>query len=132
MRKRLPGYYRPTEEEFERIWKNCVFVFDANVLLNLYRYSPDTCSEMIRVLKKISDRLWIPHQTALEFHKHRLDIPPQQVKSYEDIQADIKNMQSKIRDNLHSNRHPFIKNSDSLLGKAEQIFKKNRNRIGKT
>ena len=31
-------YYRPTESEFKKLWKDCVFAFDANTLLNVYRY----------------------------------------------------------------------------------------------
>ena len=42
MRKTFPGYYRPTEAEFRRLWDKCIFVLDANVLLNLYRYSEET------------------------------------------------------------------------------------------
>ncbi|TFB09055.1 hypothetical protein E3V55_07825 [Candidatus Marinimicrobia bacterium MT.SAG.3] len=124
MKKTLPGYYRPTEVEFKKLWENCVFVFDANVLLNLYRYSPKTSTDMINILKNISDRIWIPHQTALEFHKSRLNVIAKQVSSYGDIQAEIKTMQNKIRDTLHTNKHPFIQNSDKLLGNAEKIFNK--------
>ena len=124
MKKLFSGYYHPTDKEFEKLWEECIFVFDANVLLNLYRYSPKTSTDMINILKNISDRVWIPHQTALEFHNHRLSIISEQVNSYSNIQDDIKKMQNKISDTLHSKKHPFIKNSDKLLGSAEKIFNK--------
>jgi hypothetical protein len=62
MRNIFPGYYRPTDEEFYKMWQECIFVFDANVLLNLYRYSPDTRDELLDVLERLKDRIWIPHQ----------------------------------------------------------------------
>jgi hypothetical protein len=31
MRTMFPGYYRPTEEEFKKMWQECIFSFDANV-----------------------------------------------------------------------------------------------------
>ncbi|MGZ3645243.1 MAG: hypothetical protein ACXVCM_15485, partial [Ktedonobacteraceae bacterium] len=39
MQELFPGYYRPTKEEFSTMWQQCIFVFDANVLLNIYRYT---------------------------------------------------------------------------------------------
>lgn len=39
MRKLFAGYYRPTKKEFDRMWREGVFVFDANILLNIYRGS---------------------------------------------------------------------------------------------
>jgi len=51
VKKTFPGYYRPTEEEFSEHWKNCFFVFDANVLLNLYRYTPATSEPLLTILR---------------------------------------------------------------------------------
>ena len=119
MRKILQGYYRPTDEEFTNLWEKCIFVFDANILLNLYRYSPKTSSAIIKILKKISDRLWIPHHTALEFHNNRLIVQAQQVKAYNDIQSDIQKMQRNIKNTLQSDRHPFIKDASNLLEKVK-------------
>jgi len=33
MKKLVPGYYQPTDEEFKRLWNECMFVFDASMLL---------------------------------------------------------------------------------------------------
>ena len=45
------------------------FVFDTNVLLNLYRYPKDVSSEFINVLKHIQDRIWIPYNVGLELSR---------------------------------------------------------------
>ena len=62
MKDLFPGYYRPSEDEFSDLWKNCVFILDTNVLLNLYRYSEKYRNDFIKVLHKIETRLWILHQ----------------------------------------------------------------------
>jgi hypothetical protein len=33
------AYYRPSKDEFERLWKSGLITFDASFLLNLYHYS---------------------------------------------------------------------------------------------
>ncbi len=49
-----------------RIAEQALFVFDTNVLLNLYRYQSGTRDELLNVLAQLSDRIWIPHHVALE------------------------------------------------------------------
>lgn len=44
---------------------------DANVLLNLYRYNEQTRADLFAVLKKLRDRLWVPHQVLGEFWRNR-------------------------------------------------------------
>lgn len=57
MKEKFKEYYKPTEEEFKDLWGNCEFIFDANVLLNIYRYSPKTTGEFFDVLINIQDRI---------------------------------------------------------------------------
>ena len=125
MRKTFPGYYRPTEDEFSELWNNCLFVLDANVLLNLYRYSQETREELLGILDEISDRLWVPHQSALEYHQNRLDVIGQQASAYSDIQKGLRAAQRKLENDLRSSagrrRHPFIK-ADRLLERISGVF----------
>jgi hypothetical protein len=32
MRELFPGYYRPTQEQFQQMWQECIFVLDAKAL----------------------------------------------------------------------------------------------------
>ncbi|XQU07977.1 hypothetical protein P4544_15655 [Halomonas sp. LY9] len=41
MKDVFPEYFKD-RDELEKIWENCIFVFDANVIIDLYRYSEDT------------------------------------------------------------------------------------------
>jgi hypothetical protein len=72
MRDLFPGYFTPTDAEFEKLWSECVFGFDANVLLGLYRSTPETQEIFFAVLEKIKDRIFLPHQAASEYLRNRL------------------------------------------------------------
>jgi hypothetical protein len=63
--------YRLTDENYRRLWDDCFFVLDTNVLLNIYRYSPKLRTGLIDILTKISERIWVPHQVALEYYDNK-------------------------------------------------------------
>jgi hypothetical protein len=134
MRKTFPGYYRPTEDEFSELWENCLFVLDANVLLNLYCYSPETWEEVIGILEGISDRLWVPHQAALEYHRDRLNVIEQQATAYEQIPAQLDKVQGQLENALRSlvrrGSHPFIEVT-RLLERIKNVFMEIEEELGK-
>lgn len=122
MKKTFYGYYRPTKEEFSQLWKNCSFVFDANVLLNIYRYSQKTRETFFDILNKISDRIWVPHQAALEYQRQRLEVIGKQESAYENIQVLLNDNQKNIENDLNTYAmHPFIK-IDTILKKINNNF----------
>ncbi len=132
MKKIFPGYYRPTEKEFSNLWNSCLFVLDANVLLNLYRYSQETSDELIQILKQISDRLWIPHQAALEYQENRLQTIAKQLEVYDEIQNLIEDNKKKIKKRLdYLGKHPYIKadNLMKIMQKACTAIEKNLKKL---
>ncbi|MHC2995406.1 MAG: DUF4935 domain-containing protein [Candidatus Atribacteria bacterium] len=132
MKKIFPGYYRPTEEEFSNLWNSCLFVLDANVLLNLYRYSQETSDEFIQILKQISDRLWVPHQAALEYQKNRLQTIAKQLEVYDEIQKLVEDNKKKLKNKLDSlSKHPYIKanNLMKIMQKACTAIDKNLKKL---
>lgn len=46
MKKTFPRLFKLSDRKIEELWQNAVFVFDANVLLNLYRYPEKTFLEI--------------------------------------------------------------------------------------
>jgi hypothetical protein len=65
MRTFFQEFYRPSEDEFKKLWENCVFSLDANVLLNVYRYSEATSKQLLDLLDQISSRIWMPHSRTM-------------------------------------------------------------------
>jgi|SRR5262245_4337358 len=106
MRNLFPGYYRPTEEEFSVLWRECIFSFDANVLLNLYKYSQTTRESFLKILSGLRDRIWLPHQAALEYQENRLKVIFDQYERYDDIPKQLKILLAQLRNKYP--RHPSI------------------------
>jgi len=119
MKKKFHAYYKPTQEEFDSLWKEALIVFDANVLLNLYTYSLETREEFLRLLSEMKERIWLPYQAAEEYHHNRCGIINKEAKRYEDIQDNL----SDILKALGSRKgHPFIE--DNLLKRFEKLSEK--------
>lgn len=68
------GYRTPSEDDNAAALKHGLVVVDTNVLLNLYRYSDQTRTDLLAVLRVIGPRLWVPHQVVAEFWRNRGDV----------------------------------------------------------
>ena len=67
MRNAIKEFIEPSDYERHNLWENAIFVFDTNVLLNLYRYSAKTRNSLLDAFESFKDRIWIPYQVL--FHK---------------------------------------------------------------
>ncbi len=65
------GYRIPTDDEVNVALRGGVVALDANVLLGLYRFLPQTANDLIKVLGRLEDRLVVPNQALREFWRHR-------------------------------------------------------------
>jgi hypothetical protein len=110
MRDLFRGYYKPSPKELIEIWNRCTFSFDANVLLHIYSYTPETRERFFEILTRLRERIWIPHQVAYEYQKNRLYVISDQVKAYEDIASILNKNISNLKQELLKDykRHPFI------------------------
>ena len=106
MKKGFPGYFANNNDDLDKLWDECLFVLDANVLLSLYRYSDSTRSDLLSVFDSLSARLWIPHQVAHEYLTNRLNVIGEQVKTYDDT---IKKADALKKALENANQHPFVK-----------------------
>jgi len=70
----FPEYSERSSEEYKEAWSKGLFVFDTSVLLNLYRYRAETRDDLLRILDKPAQRIWIPFHVALEFQRNRLKV----------------------------------------------------------
>ena len=126
MQNSFSGYYRPSDDILTEIWSKCIFVLDANVLLGLYRYPKEAHDELIKTFSQISDRLWIPHQVALEYQENRLSVISEQLGKYDDVAKIISETQSNLENKINElqlkRRHSVI-NPEGFLGKVSEIFR---------
>ncbi|WP_219847303.1 PIN-like domain-containing protein [Burkholderia gladioli] len=73
--KLLKIHRNSDELDFKKIWADGLFIFDANVMLDLYRLPQSASKDLMSVLEneKFKDRAWIGFQVALEFLNNRHD-----------------------------------------------------------
>lgn len=121
MKEKFKEYYLIDKKEKEGMWNEATFIFDACILLNLYRYSEGTRKEFLSILGKISDRIWIPHQFALEYQRNRLGVIEEQERGYDDVAKKLEGAYEDVENKLgkYAHRHPFIK-IQKILKKLER------------
>ena len=120
MKEDFFAYIKPTEKESEKIWKNSIFTFDANILLNFYRYKAETTSTFFELIEKVKDRVWLTNQSVQEYFDNRLNVISEQEKAYSDLKDNIK---KSIEDPLNNLRkHPYI--GQKLLEEFKAVSEK--------
>ena len=123
----LPDYCL-TKEKYKELWDNGVFVLDTNVLFNLYRYSPKLREGFINILNKISNRLWIPHQVALEYYDNKSKVINSEINKYKIISDIIlkcpKDIKNEIIKRDLSRKHTATSEiTEELVKKIDESFK---------
>jgi hypothetical protein len=118
MRKAFHQYFRLTDEELRELWGNCLFSFDASVLLNIYGYSAETRDDLVKIIERNTDRVRLPYQFGLEFARNRSSVIIRQVSNYQRAE--------KALDEFHQQHiapkrdHPFLSSSALVAYKAIQ------------
>lgn len=112
MKNTFKHYYPLEEQSIKQLWDEALFVFDTNVLLNLYRYSNETSNKFLKTIIELKKRVWLPYQVGQEFHKNRLSVISDQKKNYEDFEKKINEIINEVE---NKNRNPFL---------SKELFKK--------
>ena len=130
MRDNFFEYYSYTEKEFSTIWNECIFIPDTNVILDFYRYTPETRKNLLDILKQLPNRIWIPHQVAYEYYKNRLDCISEIENARKEVEDKIEKCKSETIKNLSNfkvfreNKHPYIniKTIEILIKKVKNLY----------
>lgn len=105
MRNAIKEYIEYTDAEKSELWDSATFVFDTNVLLNLYRYSKDTRDALLESIQKLNGRIWMPYQIAYEFMKNRENRILKTVSQFENANTVcdkfIEDCSESIKKNVH-------------------------------
>jgi hypothetical protein len=105
MREAFPEHFVGEAERQQRLWADCIFVLDTNVLLDLYRFSDSAREALFKVMESLGERLWIPYQVAAEYFDNRLTVIEAQSKAYAESIAGLKVAKEKFNS---GSRHPFV------------------------
>ena len=117
MKVRFPEQFQLNPSEYRKQWRSSLFVFDANVLLNMYRYSDETRGVFFNFFSKYQSRIWLPNRAAEEYFENRHNVISQQEKAYEETISTIRILQKNLSNARH---HPFLK--DETMEKVSILF----------
>lgn len=120
MRESFREYYQPSQKEFDELWQECTFAFDANVLLDTYRYTPETRETLLEVLEQLKDRIWLPYQAAYEYQENRLAVIFEHTTLYDKLKKKLEKIDGELNDLKSSRRHPYI---DQLLESVSPLLR---------
>lgn len=100
MRELFFHYNTLTEDQLNRIWKECIFTFHSSALLSLYGLSAEKRAIFINILKELDKRTWLPYQTAAHFYQSRPHVIASQIKVLQDVQLLSESGISKLKEDL--------------------------------
>ena len=107
--------------DFKSIWNEGLFIFDSNVLLDLYRLPISAREDLFNVFQneKFKDRIWIGFQVLLEFLNNRLTVISDQKNKFNQVKKMIestilsydesfKNLETDLKKLKLTQRHSLI------------------------
>ncbi|MGW6261735.1 PIN domain-containing protein [Streptomyces sp. NPDC055085] len=89
------GLWRRPLNDYKSAIQTYTIVIDTNVLLDLYRFTPAARQELLDVLKKVRERLWVPHQVSKEYFSRRIDALKDQLDLFDSVPRELKALHDK-------------------------------------
>lgn len=123
MKDKFFAYIKPSEQEFIELWNSCIFTFDANILLNFYRYKSETTNTFFELLENFSDRVVLTYQAALEYFENRLDVISEQEKAYSEVRDAIQKQVEEPLQNQRKHPHMISELYEELTNVTEKVKK---------
>lgn len=77
--------------------RDALVVLDTNVLLDFYRRTPANRVVRFALLEAVGDRLRVPHQVGLEFHRNRTTVATALKASYNEARAAIDAVEKSLK-----------------------------------
>ncbi len=113
MLEQFKGFIGYSDDEFKELWEKAIFVVDTNILINFYKYtSKQSTKSLMDILKKLkeTDRLWIPHQVALEYFFNYEANMSKQNEGYTQLSEELIKLKDEAQKTLSTvkNKHPYI------------------------
>lgn len=118
MKNIIKEYIEPSTAQKQALWEKAIFVFDTNVLLNLYRYSAKTRNSLLDAFESFHDRVWIPYQVAYEYMRKRCEVIYETVQRYDQFKKEIDSFTSKAVETLR-----LTSNDEEISDLKRYLFK---------
>ena len=125
MRNSFSGFYGISEDSIGTIFTsgNTIFIFDANILLTLYRCEEETRNRFFEIWENIKEQCWFPHQVCLEYQRNRLKVVKDSRDALEKIPKKIKASINELKTQVFDGEHnQTISRYSDLKGELNTIF----------
>jgi len=137
MKKLFSGFYSPTDNEIKASWSNekTLFVFDTNVLLNLYGYTKITREDFFKIVEKVTDNIWLPYHVGLEYQRRRLNVVKNEKGIFNNIEKYVKSIEKQINNSefdklkLKQRLPDLFDSSKELHTKIEELLSEYRDSV---
>ncbi|WP_406394402.1 PIN-like domain-containing protein [Streptomyces sp. NBC_00887] len=96
------GMWRRPLSDYEKGAKEYLVTLDTNVLLNLYRFTPQARNELLSVLRTLQERLWVSHQVAKEYYSRRLTAVNEHITLYTSVPKALNDTRNKALQELNT------------------------------
>ena len=122
MKQTFQGFYTPKVDDIKAAWSSekTLFVFDTNVLLNLYAYTEDTRKDFFKILDKVSNNVWLPYHVGLEYQKNRLNVVKNEKAIFTKIEIYLENIKKHVN-NAAFQDLKLTQRLPSLSSEAEEL-----------
>lgn len=121
MRKLFKEHIKKTPDEIKIIWDDCIFVFDANIYLNLYRYSDEVKNQTLDIINKANGNIRAPFQVIKEYLKNRNRVI---IKEDDNLNLAINDLNKLVNKFENERENPFLsKETLKLYLEATNIVK---------
>ena len=130
MKDKFYEFYKLSDEKVAEIWEKGLLIVDTNVLLDLYRLGLESRKDLKKSIDYFGDRIWLPYQTGLEFHRRRESVIKEFGGSkYDEFEKTLNLSIAALLDSFKPyKRHPCISYSYIERG-IERLKKSLENRL---
>ncbi|MCE0812931.1 PIN-like domain-containing protein [Buttiauxella sp. S04-F03] len=125
MRNSFSGFYGISEDSIGTVFtsENTIFIFDANILLTLYRCEEETRNRFFEIWGNIKEQCWFPHQVCLEYQRNRLKVVKDSRDALEKIPKKIKISINELKTQFFDGEHnQTISRYSNLKGELNTLF----------
>ncbi|HHT7408930.1 TPA: PIN-like domain-containing protein [Klebsiella pneumoniae] len=132
MRNGFSGFYGISEDSIGSVFTSnvTIFIFDANILLTLYRCEEETRNRFFEIWGNIKEQCWFPHQVCLEYQRNRLKVVKDSRDALDKITKKIHNSVSELKTQIFDGEHSqTISRYSNLKGELDSLFSQVNNII---
>lgn len=130
MRSNFSGFYGISDDSIGTVFTsaNTIFIFDANILLTLYRCEEETRNRFFEIWETIKSQCWFPHQVCLEYQRNRLKVVKDSRDALSKIPKKISGSIAELKTIIFDGEHnQTISRYSNLKGELNALFEQIEN-----